>query len=60
MAPLAREMCDLPVERHIDHLSADYAIRSLDAAGDTLQNMFNKQFHTRVFRKRLVSPSRFS
>jgi Caspase domain len=25
----------------IDHLSADYAIRSLDAAGDTLQNMFN-------------------
>ena len=26
----------------IDHLSAEYAIRSLDAAGDTLQNMFEE------------------
>ena len=26
----------------IDHLSVDYAIRSLDAAGDTLQNMFEE------------------
>lgn len=32
----------LLLEDIIDHLSADYAIRSLDAAGDTLQNMFDQ------------------
>lgn len=32
----------LRLEDVIDHLSAEYAIRSLDAAGDTLQNMFNE------------------
>lgn len=50
----------LKLEDVIDHLMGRYAVRSLDAAGDTLQNMFNEKEYLPAIQETRASVFLFS